>query len=264
MKNDDYETLNEILDKLLQVQAKEKKVSILKIILCIFGCIAALTVISFLCLMIYKNNFSMESLLALLLAFFSIFISVFFYIKASDTSNKFYDNSYNFMKDISVTLGKIEERFGEKLNSLNEKISHISEDREEKTEELHSTENEKQAIINELFEKSRMNNDEKEEYRQKLKEKEIEAERLRIQLQNLDMEFRQLRQGYSNDNILNEFVYQLTDEEAYTLLKGEPNKFIMKKAQMLGIMNDEGLLTDRGKMLLIRRLHKRKNAVINE
>ena len=46
-----------------------------------------------------------------MLAFFSIFISIFFYFKADETSTRFYDSSYKVMKDISVTLGKIEDRW---------------------------------------------------------------------------------------------------------------------------------------------------------
>ena len=85
-----------------------------------------------LCIIFYKNQFSFESLLSLLLAFFSIFISSFFYFKADEASNRFYETSYNFMKDVSVTLGKIEERFGEKLNTLNDKVSHLAIAKEEK------------------------------------------------------------------------------------------------------------------------------------
>ena len=40
------------------------------------------------------------------------------------------------MKDISVTLGKIEERFGEKLNSLNDKVSHLDRISNETSEEI--------------------------------------------------------------------------------------------------------------------------------
>ena len=122
--------------------------------------------------MLYKNNFAMESLISLLLAFFSIFISVFFYFKADEASNRFYETSYNFMKEVSVTLGKIEERFGEKLNSLNDKVSHLSVVKEEKKEELESVEDEKQALIDDLFQKAQLNDQQKDEYRQKLTNKE--------------------------------------------------------------------------------------------
>lgn len=120
------ENMSDILDKLLELRKSEHGDNWLQRAMCIFAGIAALVVISFLCVMMYKNNFSIESLLSLLLAFFSIFISVFFYFKASDTSNDFYDKSYDIMKDVSVTLGKIEAQFGEKLNNMNEKLERNS------------------------------------------------------------------------------------------------------------------------------------------
>ena len=91
-----------------------------------------------LCYSAFKSgfSFSLESILSTLLAFFSIFISIFFYFKADETSTNFYDSSYKFMKDISVTLGKIEERFGEKLNSLNDKVSHLDRISNETSEEI--------------------------------------------------------------------------------------------------------------------------------
>ena len=41
-------------------------------------------------------------------------------MKASDTSNQFYDNTYKFTKEISELLGRIEEGFGERLRHLDE------------------------------------------------------------------------------------------------------------------------------------------------
>ena len=132
--------INTTLDKMIQLETSKNKVNIYKIILLI---------VTALCFIFYKSSFSLESLLSLLLAFFSIFISVFFYFKTEETSNHFYDMSYDFMKDVSVTLGKIEERFGEKLNNLNDKVSHLSYAKEEKTEELQTVEDEKQKIRSE-------------------------------------------------------------------------------------------------------------------
>ena len=117
----DYDDMINVLDKILELKKSEKKPNFVKRCLWITTCIAMLVVVATICFMIYKNSFSIESLISLLLAFFSIFISVFFYFKADDASNRFYETSYDFMKDVSVTLGKIEERFGEKLNNLNEK-----------------------------------------------------------------------------------------------------------------------------------------------
>ena len=59
-------------------------------------------------------------LLSLLLALFSVGLSALFYFKATDTSNVFYNNTYNFTKDIAQLLTKIESGFGERLRHLDE------------------------------------------------------------------------------------------------------------------------------------------------
>ena len=63
-----------------------------------------------------------------------------------------YDSSYKFMKDISVTLGKIEERFGEKLNSLNDKVSHLDRISNETSEEIEDKKYDRDNLLNELME----------------------------------------------------------------------------------------------------------------
>lgn len=65
-------------------------------------------------------QFGFTDLLSIILALFAVWISVNFYHKKNETSNRFYNNTYTFTKDISETLGRIEERFGEKLESLKE------------------------------------------------------------------------------------------------------------------------------------------------
>lgn len=113
------------MNKLLELEKEKKKTNPIKITICIVGGIGCVMFIAILCYSILKSEFSLDSILSTFLAFFSIFISIFFYFKADETSTNFYNSSYEFMKDISVTLGKIEERFGEKLNSLNDKVSHL-------------------------------------------------------------------------------------------------------------------------------------------
>lgn len=66
------------------------------------------------------SNFSFSEFMALILALFSISLSVLFYFKATETSNVFYDNTYRFTQDISEILGRIESGFGERLKHLNE------------------------------------------------------------------------------------------------------------------------------------------------
>ena len=159
------ENLSEILDKLLVLQEQAKEPSFLRKTIYVVAGIISLIFVGLLCVTIYKNSFSVESILSTLLAFFSIFISVFFYFKADETSSKFYDSSYRFMKDISVTLGKIEERFGEKLNSLNDKVSHLDRERKKVSEEIEDKQEDKDRMINELMEKANLNAEEKAAYK---------------------------------------------------------------------------------------------------
>ena len=65
-------------------------------------------------------DFSFSDLLALILALFSIALAATFYFKATETSNTFHDNTYKFTQHISETLGRMDERFGERLSSLGE------------------------------------------------------------------------------------------------------------------------------------------------
>lgn len=58
------------------------------------------------------------TLLSLLLALFSVGLAALFYFKATETSNTFYDNTYNFTKDIAQLLVKMESGFGERLRNL--------------------------------------------------------------------------------------------------------------------------------------------------
>ena len=67
--------------------------------------------------------FKFSDLLALFLALFAIALSVLFYLKATDTSNTFYDNTYRFTRDVSEILGRVEAGFGEKLAHLDEGYS---------------------------------------------------------------------------------------------------------------------------------------------
>lgn len=187
------ENLGDILDKMLKLQEKEKKPSFLRKTIYVVAAISTVLFVLLVCLSIYKNNFTTESILATLLAFFSIFMSVFFYFKADETSTKFYDSSYKFMKDISVTLGKIEERFGEKLNSLNDKVSHLDRESKEATEEIEDKQEDKDRIINELMEKANLNAEERVRYKKELEDKEEEIAQLQSYRMRAEREATMLR-----------------------------------------------------------------------
>lgn len=164
--------LNELLDKMIMLQEGSKGTSFAKKVLYIFVGICSVMIVGLICMCIYKNNFSTESILSTLLAFFSIFISIFFYFKADETSTRFYDSSYKFMKDISVTLGKIEERFGEKLNSLNDKMSHFEKIKEETSEEIEGKEEDKDRMIEELMKRANLSDEERGTFKEEIAKRE--------------------------------------------------------------------------------------------
>jgi len=132
------------------------------------------------------------TLLSLLLAMFSVGLSALFYFKATETSNTFYDNTYNFTKDIAQLLVKIESGFGERLKNLDEGYSSMRDylqytndkptDRVEKTKkkieseksEMDKVLQERNEIVTTLFERSNLQEEEKTKVMNQLKEKEAE------------------------------------------------------------------------------------------
>lgn len=150
------------------------------------------------------SKFDFNALLALLLSLFAIGLSVTFYFKATDTSNLFYDNTYKFTKDISTILGRIEAGFGEKLQNLDKGYSgllnkidkentnpkDIEETKTDKKEVEQSLQNEikeRNKIIQNLLEKTQLEQKEKEEFQKALFDKEksmIKLERELRVLQN--------------------------------------------------------------------------------
>lgn len=173
--------LERLLDKMLSLRKMDKQPSFLRRVMYIAGAICGVSLTVFIALILYKKDSTVESILSTLLAFFSMFISIFFYFKADEASSKFYDSSYKFMKDISVTLGKIEERFGERLNSLSDKISHFDKESKAVTEEIEDKEEDRTRFISDILEKGKYSREEMEQYKRQIEEKDREIERLRRQ-----------------------------------------------------------------------------------
>lgn len=132
------------------------------------------------------------TLLSLLLALFSVGLAALFYFKATETSNTFYDNTYNFTKDIAQLLAKIESGFGEKLRNLDEGYSSVRDyiqnnssskeidDTKQKIEgekqEIEKVLEERNKIVRQLLEQSQLQEEEKEAVANQLAEKEKELE----------------------------------------------------------------------------------------
>ncbi|EGR1894505.1 coiled-coil domain-containing protein [Vibrio vulnificus] len=138
-----------------------------------------------------KVDISMDTptLLSILLALFSVGLSALFYFKATDTSNKFYDNSYKYTKDIAELLVKIESGFGERLKNLDEGYSsmrdHIQNGKafdlviketksnlKAEKEDIDKIKQEKEDLLKKLFESSKLRTEEKESLAKELESKE--------------------------------------------------------------------------------------------
>jgi flagellar biosynthesis GTPase FlhF len=143
------------------------------------------------------------TLLSLLLALFSVGLAALFYFKATETSNTFYDNTYNFTKDIAQLLAKIESGFGEKLRNLDEGYSSVrdyiqnssssSKDIDEtkqkiegEKQEIEKAIEERNKIVRQLLEQSQLQEEEKEAIAQQLAEKEQELEASQKELSRMN------------------------------------------------------------------------------
>lgn len=163
-------------------------------------------------------NFSFTDLLSLILAIFAISMSVAFYFKATDTSNKFYDNTFKFTKDISEILGRIEAGFGARLKNLDEGYSGLRDkfgSRVSSSEELDSNKieleqekvklekevSEKDQILSNLITKAKLNENEKREVLSSLKSKEDEILNLSKELNYLKSEINNSERSRENDLI---------------------------------------------------------------
>lgn len=135
-------------------------------------------------------DFDFPSFLALVLAMFSVGLAAMFYFKATDSSNKFYDNTYKFTQDIANLLVRIESGFGEKLRHLDEAytgiqekmdtrfnpnhVDNVREEVKDEEKELEKLLAEKERIIKDLVNGSALQDEEKERVIKELKQKDEE------------------------------------------------------------------------------------------
>lgn len=153
--------------------------------------------------------FSFTDFLNLVLALFSVALSVAFYFKANEASNQFYDNSYKFTKDMSEILGRIEAGFGERLRHLDEGYSGMR-DRLDKlpqyggatlsdvTDEeavIKKKEQEQKAVIEDLARKAKLAEHEKQALFADLAKKSHELEQARGELRQMQDSRRMPEEG---------------------------------------------------------------------
>lgn len=160
------------------------------------------------------SKFDFSDLLAMILALFAMGMSVAFYFKSTDSSNQFYDNIYNFTQKTAEILGRIEERFGERLKHLDEGYGRIqsqfdgasrnpgeiekkvkeTEGKEEKEKEkLEETNKAMQQLLEKMAQRARLEEVEKEEFYAKLQELESEKDMAQQRIRDIEEDRNQMR-----------------------------------------------------------------------
>ena len=202
-------------------------------------------------------SFSFTDLLSLTLAIFAIATSIAFYFKATDTSNRFYDNTFKFTKDISIILGRIEAGFGERLKHIDEgyasfrdkfefggsssdvldaKKLELEEDEqkldakkielEEDQQKLKKEISEKDQILSTLMDQAKLDESQKKEVISKLKNKDYEILKLNRELRNLKREIKSSEQDIE-DELINET--QLLDYLSHLIKSGDFNRRMIRR-----------------------------------
>lgn len=142
------------------------------------------------------SGFGFTDLLSLILAISAIVLSAAFYFKADESSKSFYNNSYEFTKNISELLGRIEERFGAQLLSINKgyddlnnkfnmspvDLNKLKEEQEKEIEVIRKSEVEYQGIIDGLMEKAKMDDAQKLQMSAHMSQLKSEAENAKSEL----------------------------------------------------------------------------------
>jgi hypothetical protein len=237
------------------------------------------------------KEFSFTDLLSMFVSFFAIALSIAFYFKATETSNRFYDNSYTFTKDVSEILGRIEAGFGEKLKHIDEGYAGIKEridllpfDASKAKEEIKVEEQEienKKKEQNDLLEsfakKAKLVQVEKDELFSKMEKTNKELDSAKDDLRrmqknmleheslNADPHLRRRAMKYLADKVDSEIPQGLDGPVSRRVLynifeniKHELHDDAINDLHSTGIIDDEMQLTNKGRELLYLGLRKRE------
>lgn len=194
------------------------------------------------------------TLLSLLLALFSVGLAALFYFKATETSNTFYDNTYNFTKDIAQLLAKIESGFGEKLRNLDEGYSSVRDyiqnsssssndidDTKQKIagekQEIEKVVEERNQIVRKLLEQSQLQEEEKEAVALQLAEKEQELEASQKELSRMNKKLFVERMRKREEREVDSGMEEFTKE--FIIRELEPDRIVRLPASRIRRIVDE-------------------------
>lgn len=148
------------------------------------------------------KDFNFTDLLSMFLAVSAIALSAAFYFKADESARSFYNNTYQFTKDVSESLGRIDAGFGERLKSIDQSYVGISDklDRftdpaymaskakaakevEDKEAEIQEQEARRDDVLQELMRRADMADAEKKQTLEMLTEMSEELARSKAELE---------------------------------------------------------------------------------
>lgn len=226
-------------------------------------------------------TFSFNDFLALILALFSVALSVAFYFKATEASNQFYDNTYKFTKEMSEILGRIEAGFGERLRHLDEGYSGMRDrldklpyqqsatlaDVKKEEEEIKRKEAEQKALIEDLAQKAKLAQHEKQALFSTLAQKSDELEQARAELRQMQESRRRTSEDSSHRRAVISYVAQklrrmtppdlapeglnsLRVQKLFNENRSELAEAALEDLKKLDLLDSEGRLSREGNMLL--------------
>ena len=198
------------------------------------------------------SGFKFTDFLSLIMAIFAVSLSVAFFFKASDTSNKFYDNVYKFTQEVSEILGRIEAGFGERLRHIDEGYTGLrdkfeslpfdlpsaKEKEKEEKKEVEMKEAQLKTMISDLMERAQLAQHEKSSLLSKLNAAQAEIESSKKELHRLQ---RDISQAEANnlplDSDLIRKLSQFIPEIMPTNYLNAPDNFIKEKFEVARINN---------------------------
>ncbi|MBN1833888.1 MAG: hypothetical protein JW896_17430 [Deltaproteobacteria bacterium] len=230
----------------------------------------------------------LSSLLSLLLALFAVFLASLFYFKATETSNRFYDNMNKFTQDISVILGRIEERFGERLRHLDEGYTGLRDrfDRlpfdfkearkkaEKEKKELAKKEEDFEVLFNELMDRATIEEDKRKDYWSRFKDAQEELVRSKQELAKLQDRIRVAEEPplFRHDlvSLVGAFLYNPRSPEINdNVIRENFSEYIIPHLteynalymQRTGLINEKYSLTEKGLNFVKQLLDDIRNAL---
>jgi len=198
------------------------------------------------------SEFNFSDLLAMILALFAMGMSLAFYFKSTDSSNQFYHDSYEFTQRISEVIGRMEERFGERLKHLDEGYGRIESrfddmaqskieiqeqvketegKEEEEKAKLEKVNNEMEEMLENLAMRAQLAEREKDEFFKKMQVltgerndaqkhiKKMEQEKTYLQNQLSILQKESINDG--KDAFYNVLAYYLNSKEVANLIAGK-------------------------------------------